>query len=330
MNVSDIGEFGLIERLTARLGAAGDDALIVGPGDDAAVWRVGSEYVVATTDTIVEGVHFRREFASWQDIGWKALATNVSDLAAMGAWPPYFALVTLALPADTNVESVEALYDGLAECARTYGVTIAGGDTVRAETVTITVALTGRAKTSAGKPRILRRDLAQPGDAIAVTGTLGDSAGGLRLLSEGGDRDSWLTGRHTRPEPKPFAGVSAAGLGILCAIDVSDGLVQDVGHICESSGVAATINASAVPISDGLRAALSEDALRLACTGGEDYELVIVGRPPLVEKLARELAPNERLTVIGKVIADPQHRARVMTDSGREVRFDKAGWDAFK
>ena len=126
VNVSEIGEFGLIERLAKAVGADGSESLIVGIGDDAAAWRLGDSLVLATTDSLVEGVHFLPERTPWVDLGWKALAVNVSDIAAMGG-DPLFALVTLALPPDTPVENVDALYAGMQECSREYGVTVIGG-----------------------------------------------------------------------------------------------------------------------------------------------------------------------------------------------------------
>ncbi|HEY5640103.1 MAG TPA: thiamine-phosphate kinase, partial [Dehalococcoidia bacterium] len=162
MDVSQLGEFGLIERLTRIVGAEGSPDLIVGPSDDAAVWRAGSEYLIATTDAMVEGVHFLADGAHWEDIGWKALAANVSDVAAMGG-TPLFALVTLALPPGTPAEAMDALYRGLAESARDSGAVIAGGDVVRAPQVSITVALIGRAAQRNGEPLLLRRSAARTG-----------------------------------------------------------------------------------------------------------------------------------------------------------------------
>src|SRR3990172_2152135 len=144
VNVSDIGEFGLIERLAKAVGASKPEGLIVGIGDDAAAWRVDDAVMLATTDTLVEGVHFLPGRTPWADLGWKALAVNVSDIAAMGGLPQY-ALVTLALPPQTPVQAVDDLYAGLLECAREYGVTVAGGDVVRASQAVISVALLGRA-----------------------------------------------------------------------------------------------------------------------------------------------------------------------------------------
>jgi len=328
VKLSDIGEFALIERLAGRIHNVAPDEVIVGIGDDAAVWRSGNEYLMATTDTMVEGVHFSPGSAPWADVGWKAMATNLSDIAAMGGWPPFVALVSLAMPPDAYIEAIAELYEGLSACARQYGVSVVGGDTVRAPQVSITVALIASAKTHAGKPRVLRRDMAQAGDVIAVTGTLGDSAGGLRRLKDGCAATDSLARRHLKPEPRITTGTEAAQRGILCAIDISDGLVQDIGHICERSGVGAELNATAIPRSADLRAAFPKEALQLACTGGEDYELALVGRPRIIEKMAAET--NHQLTVIGKIVADPPRKVRVLNENGVEVRFDRAGWDAFR
>ena len=329
MKLSDIGEFALIERLAAHVHNVEAGEVLIGIGDDAAVWKAGEQYFMATTDTMVEGVHFLPATAPWYDVGWKAMAVNVSDVAAMGGWPPYFALVTLAMPQDTDVEVADALYEGLADCAREYGAVIVGGDTVRAPQVSISVALIAGVKLHARKPRLLRRDKAQPGDAIAVTGTLGDSAAGLKRLQNGAPANDSLVRRHLRPAPRPYVGVEAAQRGVLCGIDVSDGLLQDVGHICERSKVGAVIEADRVPMSDNLRKAFPKDALKLACTGGEDYELVLVGRPSIIDELINE-SPSERLAVIGKIVSDPGHRVRLMGANGEEVRFKPAGWDAFR
>ena len=166
MRVSDLGEFGLIERLAATVSADLPEALVVGIGDDAAVWRAAEGFLLATTDTLVEGVHFRREWASWQDLGWKALAVSVSDLAAMGG-EPQFALVTLALPVDTEVGDIDEFYKGLRKCGAEYGVSVVGGDVVEAPQVAVTVALVGRAQIGDdGQPLLLRRDAARFGHEI--------------------------------------------------------------------------------------------------------------------------------------------------------------------
>ena len=321
MDVSQLGEFGLIERLTRIVGAEGSPDLIVGPGDDAAVWRVGGEYLIATTDAMVEGGHFLPQHARWKDVGWKALAANISDVGAMGG-TPLFALVTLALPPETPAESMDALYRGLGEAARQYDVIIAGGDIVRAPQVSVSVALIGRAAQRDGEPIVLRRSAARPGDVIAVTGTLGDSAAGLRLLQAGTAADDPIVQRHTHPAPRIDAGRAAVEAGVRCGIDVSDGLLQDVGHVCEMSSAGAVLRVGNLPLSDGLRAAFPDDAIELACTGGEDYELLIIGPAAAVSQV-----PG--VTVIGEIVEGPP-RATLLDDDGNEIRFEHSGWDAFR
>jgi thiamine-monophosphate kinase len=324
VDVSEIGEFGLIERLASILGREAPADLIVGIGDDAAVWRAGDQYVIATTDTMVEGVHFLADAASWADIGWKALAVNVSDIGAMGG-QPLFALVTLALPPDTGVEAMDALYRGLNGCAAEYGVAIAGGDIVSAPQVSVTVALIGRAQVAGGEPLLLLRSGAKPGDAIAVSGTLGASAAGLRRLREGGQPSDRFVRAHMRPSPPLSLGQEAARGGLRCGIDVSDGLVQDIGHICEMSGLGALVRADSVPTSPDLTSAYPQDALRLACTGGEDYELVLVGDRERIERAGA--ASGVAVTVIGEIAEDDERRTRLLDGGGSEINLGSPGWD---
>ena len=321
MNVSEIGEFGLIERLAKAIGAERPESLIVGIGDDAAAWRVNGSVVLATTDTLVEGVHFLAGRTPWADLGWKALAVNVSDIAAMGGEPQY-ALVTLGLPPETPVQGVDELYEGLRECAREYGVAVAGGDVVRAPQVMVSVAVLGRAEVAVdGRPRLMRRDAARAGYAIAVTGTLGRSAAGLRRLNEGAPADDPLARAHLRPRPPLALARRAVQLGVPCAIDISDGLLQDLGHVCEMSGLGAVVRAAAVPLSDELRDAYADDALALACAGGEDYELLLVApREPLA-------ALGPEVSVIGEMVESKKREARLVDASGEEMRVPVAGWD---
>ena len=342
MKVSELGEFGLIRRLASAIDP-GPAELIVGIGDDAAVWRLGDRALIATTDTLVEGVHFLPR-APWRDVGWKALAVNVSDIAAMGG-RPLFALVTLALPPQTGVAAIDDLYAGLNDCAREYGVTIAGGDIVRAPQVSVTVALLGEAQEWDGAPLLLRRDAARAGDVIAVTGALGDAAAGLRRLREGAPPGDPLARAHLHPEPPLATAQLAASLGIPCGIDISDGLLQDLGHVCEMSGLGADIHAGALPLSADLRAAYPDDALALACTGGEDYQLLLAGPPrlfdPLVQPLISEEATRLMLTdprdflernavsVIGVVTSGPP-RVRLLDERGGEITLDTSGWDQLR
>lgn len=324
MKISDLGEFALIDRLTGLLSRQiPREDLIVGPGDDAAVYRFGGEFLIATTDTMVEGVHFLPG-AEPQALGWKAMAVNISDIAAMGGWP-VFSLVTLALPPEAEVGAIEALYEGLRDMAMMCAAPIIGGDTVRAPEMAITVTVAGRAEQRDGVPLLLRRDAAKPGDAIAVTGTLGDSAAGLRQLREGGP-EGGLTFKHERPQPRLGEGAMAVEAGVRCGIDVSDGLLADIGHICERSKVGAVVRADDVPLSAALRAAYPADALRLGCTGGEDYELVLAGPREVLEAIREDA----HLTFIGEIVKHSEPRARLLGADGKEIGFKQSGWDAFK
>ena len=322
VQVSELGEFGLIERLASALGEVAPTDLIVGIGDDAAAWRVGDQVLLATTDTLVEGLHFLPEFSPWADVGWKALAVNISDIAAMGG-EPLFALVTLALPAETPVAVVDDLYAGLSECAHEYGVTIAGGDIVRAPQVSLTIALMGQAQMRAGEPLLMRRDGARPGDFIAVTGVLGESAAGLQCLKEGAQRSDPLVMAHLRPRPPLTTGQEAARLEFKCAIDISDGLLQDLGHVCRASDVGARIRGADIPVSHEVRRREHLNALRLACSGGEDYQLVLVGPPAKMRALEAARVP---VKVIGKMF---KGKPAVSFGSGPppEVSLNASGWD---
>jgi thiamine-monophosphate kinase len=324
VNVTELGEFPLIARLAAIAGAEPPADLIAGIGDDAAAWQAGDTLLLATTDTLVVGVHFLPEFAPWADVGWKALAVNVSDIAAMGG-EPLFALVTLALPPETEVSVPDDLYAGLMECAAEYGVTIAGGDIVRASEISITIALIARAQMQDGKPLLMRRDAAKAGDLVAVTGSLGDSAAGLWRLRKGATAEDSLVRAHLRPLPRLAEAQEAARLGVVCAIDVSDGLLQDLGHICERSGLGADVNEDSIPLSDDLRAAYPEDALALATSGGEDYELLITGDQEMLNRVADTI--STKLTIIGRMTEAEEHRPRLFDEAGNERPVAIRGWD---
>jgi thiamine-monophosphate kinase len=339
MKVSELGEFGLIERIREELGAQEKARTILGPrsdlligvGDDAALWRSAAAAHLATTDTLVAGVHFPREGISWADLGWKALAANVSDIAAMGGTPEY-ALVTLGLPDDFDVEDVMALYRGMIDGGREYGVVIAGGDTVRSSDVIITVALTGRATESQrGEALVLQRNAGHPGDVIAVTGSLGNGAGGLRLIMEGKSASpeaaAFLRRAQLCPQPRVELGQALLRIGIRCAIDISDGLAQDLRHICEASAVGATVRVADIPISQHLSRTFPDDALSMAVGGGEDYELLFTGPVGMVDRV-RGRFPIP-ITVIGALMEDPERRVRFVDESGVEVSFHTTGWDHF-
>jgi thiamine-monophosphate kinase len=279
---------------------------------------------------MVAGVHFLPGNVAWSDVGWKALAANVSDIAAMGGTPS-FALVTLCLPPDAAVDALEDLYRGVGECADAYGVTIAGGDVVSSPLFTITIALTGEAALAPdGSPLLLRRDAARPGDAVAVTGPLGGSGGGLRALVDGqyeSDVAQALIRRHMRPVPRVDAGRAAVTAGARCGMDISDGLVQDLEHICAASSVGAEIAFESVPLDPSLVAAYPEDARMMAATAGEDYELLIVAPDDVLARASA--AMRAPLTIIGRIV-EGDFRVRVLDAAGKELALEQAGWDHLK
>lgn len=326
MDVRDLGEFGLIERLRRGLGEPADDRLLAGIGDDAAVWRTAAGFTVATTDTMVAGVHFLPGAVAWRDVGWKAMAVNVSDIAAMGATPS-FALVTLCLPADTPVAQIDELYAGLRECGDAFGVTVAGGDVVSSPVFAITVALCGEAVVrDDGTPALLRRDGARAGDAVAVTGPLGGAAGGLRVLTEGTGRTGAaerLIARHMRPRPRIDAGRAAVSAGAVCGVDISDGLARDLGHVCAASGLGADLWLARVPLDEALIAVYPDEAPMLAASGGEDYELIVVAPEEVLQRA--EVMLGAPLPIVGVMRAGAG--VRVLDAAGREVRLATPGWD---
>jgi len=270
ITVGEIGEFALIERVTGRL--RGGPAVLLGPGDDAAVVRADDGRVVASTDLLVEGVHFRRDWSSAADIGAKAAAQNLIDVAAMGAVPTAL-LVGLACPPDLPVawaEEFTAAFD--AECAL-VGAVLAGGDVSRAPSLTVAVTALGDLQ---GRPPVTRSG-AEPGDVVALTGRLGWSAAGLAVLSRGFRSPAQVVAAHRRPAPPYADGPVAARCGARAMCDVSDGLVQDLGHIARASAVAIGIDTARLQVPDRLQdvgRALNVDPLRWLLTGGEDHALV--------------------------------------------------------
>ncbi len=298
----------LIDRFTRALPTRGE-GVVVGPGDDAAVVRPrAGEDLVLTVDAVVEGVHFDGRFSP-ADVGWKALAVNLSDLAAMGA-RPLFALAALTLPADASAATVLGIARGLGACARAHRVAVVGGNVSRARDVSLTVTAVG----AVPQGRALLRAGARPGDLVAVTGTIGDAA--LGLLPGAAPA---LARRQRRPIARLEAGAALSPL-VRAAIDVSDGLVQDLGHVCRASGVGARIGVADLPLSPAYRRAtrrLSEPWMA-ALAGGEDYELV-VALPPASLPAARAAARRSGvpLTVVGRFVRG--RGVRVVGERGEPI-----------
>jgi thiamine-monophosphate kinase len=281
----DLGEFGLIAAVTARLPTS--PSVLVGPGDDAALLAVPDGRVIATTDLLVEGVHFRRDWSSARDVGHKAAAANLADVAAMGGTATAL-LVGLGAPPDLPVSWVLELADGLREEAAFVGACVVGGDTVASPHVVVAVTALG---TLDGPP--VTRAGARPGDAVVVAGRLGWSAAGLRLLGQGTTTGP-LVETHRRPRPPYASGPALAAAGATAMCDVSDGLVQDLGHIARASGVAIALES----------ALLHDEAVELrdVLTGGEDHALVatLPGTPPPGCRVVGRVVAGEGVTVDGK------------------------------
>ena len=279
-----MGELELIAAIETAL-ADRSGRLVRWTGDDAAVTRA-RPFAVTSIDTLVDGVHFRRDTHGMRDIGWKALATALSDLAAMGAEPGE-AYVSVVLPDDV-AEPLE-LVQGMEELASECGTTIAGGDVVHGPVLVLTVAVTGWADT---EEELVGRDGARPGDLVAVTGELGGSEAGRLLVEAGETEPAELIARHLRPRPRLSCGRGLAGAGATAMIDLSDGLATDARHVADRSGMELRIRLDDVP-----RAATVTP--EQAVTGGDDYELLVT-IPPAARDAAQAAAP---LTWIGEVSA---------------------------
>jgi thiamine-monophosphate kinase len=304
--VSSLGERALIARITARL--AMPPWVVVGPGDDAAVVEPERGALdVLTTDAQVEGVHFDRRFVPPDAIGHRALAVNLSDLAAMGA-QPRAALLSLALPDDTLVSDLDAIVDGLLALANLHRVVLIGGNITRTPgPMVLDVTAIGTVK----RRCVLTRAGARPGDDVYVTGTLGDAAVGMRSLREGDANTDVLPesceARYLRPEPRVRAGVVIGrNRAASSCMDLSDGLADAVRQVAEASGVGMRLDSAAIPISEASRtwhARSSSDALDTALSGGDDYELLFTVRQSQRGRFraARKLCGDLAVTRIGTV-----------------------------
>ena len=308
----------------------------VGIGDDCAVLEPDAgSLLLATTDLLIEDVHFRRRWATPNDIGWKSLAVNLSDIAAMGGRPRW-ALIALACPEAVGLDEAEAFYAGLQALASEHDVAIVGGDTAASPGGWIVnVTLLGEA---ARAP--LTRSTARAGDVIAVTGTLGRSAAGLALLeATAAPRGvataaaADVTTAHLRPRPRTREGqwLAEAG-GVTSMIDLSDGLATDLGHLCEESGLGARVELGRLPVDAAVHAvarALDREALAWATGGGEDYELLFTCAPDLIERLAEGLAgtTGTRLSAVGEMTAAADG-IRYLDAGGRAVPV-RAGFEHF-
>ncbi|MEW6388764.1 MAG: thiamine-phosphate kinase [Thermodesulfobacteriota bacterium] len=326
------GEVGLILALAQRFGPAPPE-VVLGIGDDCAALDLGGpDYLLWTLDTLVEGVHFDLAYITLEQLGHKALAVNLSDIAAMGGEPLY-ALLSLGWPPGRDLAGALELGQGLAQEGRKYGVAVIGGDTVASPSgLSVTVSVLGRVP----RQEMLRRAGAQPGDRIYVTGTLGEAAAGLEILRRGLEIDPEIRGplvrAHLAPQPQLTAGRLLAWERLASAvIDLSDGVASDLYHICRASGVGARLTAQAVPISPRVRAVaakIGRDPLDLALKGGEDYQLLFTSPRDKAAALAQifsqaGLAPP---LVLGEIISGEEVR---LWEGEREKIISGTGYDHF-
>jgi thiamine-monophosphate kinase len=309
-----LNEFDVIRKLSDLLPPAPPEVLVP-IGDDCAVFTIRGRKWAAASDMLVSGRHFE-DWAAPADVGYKAVAVNVSDVAAMGG-NPRFVLVSGAAP---DPETALGVFEGVAEACGEFGVYPLGGDTTGSEALTVDVAILGELESAP-----VLRSGARVGDLLAVTGDLGASAAGLLALTQKVDGFGRLKERHLRPRPRVEVGRTAARLGAGAMIDLSDGLASDVRHVCEKSGVGCSLDLELLPVSDDTRrlaTSLGRDPLMLAATGGEDYELLISAPERILTTLAGSVPAQ--ITVIGEVVGSEVEFRR-----GGEMVGDLSGWDHF-
>lgn len=339
MKLSNIGEFGLIHAIQKLSFQRSSDTMI-GIGDDAAVLKIApAALLLATTDMLIEGVHFDLSYTDFYSLGWKSAAVNLSDIAAMGG-VPRFCLTSLAIPAHISIEAVKDYYQGFTALVRAHKTILVGGDTCSSKDgLVISVTVLGEAK----KRMVIPRTGAKQGDRIFVTGTLGDSGAGLELLKSGvrenkrGTRDAGrktrdvesLIQKHLRPVPRVEWGRKIALSGCASSmIDVSDGLSSDLSHLCEESGVGAVLLSDAIPLSRSLLKSadhLNKPPLHYALSGGEDYELLFT--VPLARmKILQAL--HIPVTEIGMITTG---KAMLLVNAaGRKTVLHPTGYNHFK
>ena len=337
--VRDISEFDLIRRLEATLPATvrNPPSVQIGIGDDAAVVSISpGQQIVVTTDTLNEGVHFRLDWTDWTSLGYKALAVNLSDLAAMGA-TPVLATIALSLTGDELVTDLVDCYRGVGRCASFGQIAIAGGDITRTPgACSITITAIGETRHN----RVLRRSSAAVGDLIWVTGTLGAAAAGLALLQmPANDRRRAATAADIlrnalhQPVPRIGAGRTLAALGVHCAMDLSDGLSADLGKILAASHVDAEINLFDIPVSGAVHALFRDQALGLALNGGEDYELLFTAPDWMSTQIMEGLELNGvRGTIIGHITPRAGDAPRIVGNErhGSRSVVRPGGFDHFQ
>lgn len=332
MNVKDLGELGLIEYLTNLIAQRTEGQseslghkLIIDISDDAMAWTNPRTTSLATTDTIVEGVHFTKNTSNWEDLAWKVITANLSDIASMGGLPIY-ALITLGIPDETKVEDLGLLYKGILDTATEYNFKVVGGDIVKSQYVFITVSLIG-----ATDSYPMNRASAKPGDQIGITGFLGSSLAGLKIITEKiethMDNSSKFKVAHLRPKPHLMQGRLLSNAGIVSAMDISDGLVTDLSKLCKASRVSASIKAHSLPIDPLLKNLFPKEYVLMGLTGGEDYPILFTSPPEIMQCILPKL-PFPAST-IGTILDGPPGNVIVTDETGQDITPPLGGWDHF-
>jgi thiamine-monophosphate kinase len=325
-SLTDLGEFGLIDLIARKVRPSSE--VRIGIGDDAAAFQWHANCLaLATTDMLLEGVHFDLSFCDPYRLGRKALAVNLSDIAAMGGRPRSF-LLSLAIPNDFSVDFLKDFSSGLLEIAEEFGVTLIGGDTCVSRCgLVIGITLYGEQE----EQKMTQRGTARPGESIFVTGYLGDSALGLKLLQEG-KRKGNVIDRHLDPTPRVHEGLALAEAGLACSmIDISDGLLSDLGHITGKSAMGARLHLDKIPLSREYAehfGSETQESYTLALGGGEDYELLFTApayRKCEIEMLFRKLGTP--VSEIGEITAVPG--IRVLSPEGETLQGLTTGYDHF-
>lgn len=326
MYIEQIGEAGLIQRIKNKF-PTNDRSIAIGIGDDAAIINPSSrKALLFSTDTIRENIHFSRKYCTFYDIGWKSVAVSISDIAAMGGLPRYL-LLSIAVPPKISVKEIDNLLDGVADISTKYGVSVVGGNLSGSKGgVTIDTTIIG--EVSSGKA--LLRSGAKVGDLIYVTGVPGSSAIGLSMKTPSED----FMKSHLRPVPRVREGIILSENKLAtAAIDISDGLLSDLGHICERSSVGARIYANLLPlpvVPHTIRKRLAKAPLFFALYGGEDYELLFTIKGKNRTKL-ETISKRERVkfTIIGEIVPSVKG-IRLVGENRKETEIEPHGYDHFK
>lgn len=336
MQINKLGEFGFIQRIGKRFQIkkrSSDSSIILGMGDDAAVIKPSpGKLLLFSTDTLREEIHFRKDSSSFYDIGWKSVAVSISDIAAMGGTPRYL-LLSLAIPDKTSVKDLDDLLKGVSDIIERYDVSLIGGNVSGSEDgITIDTTVIGESS----KQRTIVRSGASDGDLIYVTGSIGGSAMGFDLLNSSVKRKSSVPVilTHLRPVPRVKEGILLSTESLATAmIDISDGLMSDLAHVCKQSKVGACLYSNLIPmpyITGKLKKGLAKSPLFYALYGGEDYELLFTvnkkKRNRLEDVFKRE---GLKITFIGEIVSE-ELGIFTLDERGVKENINPTGYDHFR